>query len=111
MPRVRKIPQRLCVGCREMRPKREMIRVVRTPTGEIRLDPSGKAAGRGAYVDPRDACVTQAVRERRLAQALETEIPEDVAEALRAVLSRPPAPAEPKVIRIPAGRGRSSQRA
>lgn len=111
MPRVRKIPQRMCVGCREMRSKREMVRVVRTPSGEIRVDPTGKTAGRGAYVDPREACVTVALRERRLAQALETEIPEEIGEALRAVLTRPPARTEPKVIRIPAGRGRTGQRA
>jgi len=100
----------MCVGCREMRAKREMVRVVRTPGGEIRVDPTGKAPGRGAYVDPRDGCVTAAIRDRRLAQALETEIPAEIAEALRTALTRPAAPAEPKVIRIPAPRGRNAQR-
>ncbi len=109
-PRVRKIPQRMCVGCREMRSKREMVRVVRTPSGEVRTDPTGKAAGRGAYVDLREACVTVAIRDRRLAQALEADVPPEIGEALRALLLRPPAPAAPKVIRIPAGRGRSAQR-
>jgi hypothetical protein len=93
-----------------MRAKREMVRVVRTPGGEIQVDPTGKAAGRGAYVDPRDACVTAAIRDRRLAQALEREIPAEIAEALRAALTRPAGSAEPKVIRIPATRGRSAQR-
>lgn len=107
-PRVRRIPQRMCVGCREMRAKREMVRVVRTPAGEIRVDPTGKAAGRGAYVDPREACVTAAIRDRRLAQALEAEIPAEIADVLRALPSLP-APTEPKVIRIPAS-PRSIQR-
>ena len=93
-----------------MRAKREMVRVVRTPTGEIRVDPTGKSAGRGAYVDPREACVTAAIRDRRLAQALEVEIPPEIAEALRALPILPPAPAEPKVIRIPASPKRSAQR-
>ncbi len=100
----------MCVGCREMRAKRDMVRVVRTPHGEIRVDPTGKAPGRGAYVDPREACVTAALRDRRLAQALETEIPAEIGDALRAALTKPAAPAEPKVIRIPATRGRSAQR-
>lgn len=102
MARERRIPQRMCVGCREMRPKREMIRVVRTPAGEVRLDPTGKAAGRGAYVDPRPVCVEVALRERRLAQALETSIPDTVAAELRALPARPVAPVRPKVIRLPA---------
>jgi len=109
-PRVRKIPQRMCVGCREMRAKREMVRVVRAPGGEVRVDPTGKAAGRGAYVDLREACVSVAIRGRRLAQALEADVPAEVGEALAALLTRPRAPAEPKVIRIPATRGRSTQR-
>lgn len=109
MPRVRRIPQRMCVACRQMRPKREMVRVVRTPAGEVRLDPTGKAAGRGAYVDPVETCVDLALRERRLRQALETEIPGEVGEALRHALIKPAA-APPKVIRIPAGTGRKTRK-
>lgn len=94
----------MCVACREMRAKREMMRVVRTPSGEVRVDPTGKAAGRGAYVDPREPCVTVALRERRLAQALEVDIPGALEEELRTLLARPAAPPAPKVIRVPAGK-------
>jgi hypothetical protein len=96
----------MCVACREMRPKREMARVVRTPGGEVRLDPTGKAAGRGAYVDPREVCLDVAERQRRLQQALEVEIPAAVWDELRALLNRPGPPPPPKVIRLPAGRAR-----
>lgn len=65
-----------------MRPKREMIRIVRTPAGEIRVDPTGKLAGRGAYVCPEPDCVETGVREQRLQHALEVPIPEDVAASL-----------------------------
>ena len=92
----------MCVACRAVRPKREMVRVVRTPAGEILVDTTGKAAGRGAYVDAAPGCVDQAFRERRLQHALEAEIPERVREELTEVLSRP-TPQPPKVIRIQAG--------
>lgn len=46
----KKIPMRMCVGCREMRPKKELIRIVRSPEGEVHADPTGRAPGRGAYV-------------------------------------------------------------
>ncbi len=52
MSKVRKIPQRMCVGCREMKNKRDLIRVVRTPEGNIEIDPTGKKSGRGAYLCP-----------------------------------------------------------
>ncbi len=81
-----------------------MVRVVRTPGGEVRVDPTGKAAGRGAYVDPQESCVNAAVRQRRLQQALEAEIPDAIAEELRLLLVRPAAPRAPKVIRLPAGK-------
>ncbi len=106
MPRERRVPQRMCVACREMRPKRELARVVRTPAGEVRLDPTGKVAGRGAYVDPQENCVEVALRERRLQQALEIEIPPGVGEELRALLTRPATPPPPKVIRLAAGKVR-----
>ncbi len=96
----------MCVACREMRPKREMVRVVRTPSGEVKVDPTGKAAGRGAYVDPQETCVAVALRERRLQQALEIEMPTTIGEELHALLVRPPAPPAPKVIRMPASKAR-----
>lgn len=104
MARQRRVPQRMCVACRQMRPKRAMVRIVRTPAGEVRVDPTGKAAGRGAYVDLTAACVEEALRHRRLDHALEVPVPESVGAALRELLARP-APTPPKVIRIAAGQG------
>ena len=65
-----------------MRPKREMVRVVRTPTGDVKVDPTGKMAGRGAYVCPEPDCVDVGVKQHRLQHALEVPIPEDVAATL-----------------------------
>jgi predicted RNA-binding protein YlxR (DUF448 family) len=103
MARVKKFPQRMCVACRQMKAKREMVRVVRTPSGDVRVDPTGKAAGRGAYVDLAAECVETALRERRLEHALEAPVPPAVGEELREMLTRPRTPPKPKVIRIPAG--------
>jgi predicted RNA-binding protein YlxR (DUF448 family) len=71
-----------------MRAKRELIRLVRTPAGEIRVDTTGKVSGRGAYVCPSIECADVAVRERRLEHALETPLPDAVASELRAVAGR-----------------------
>ena len=100
MPTVKRLPQRQCVACGEMRAKRELVRVVRTPGGEIRVDPTGKLSGRGAYVCPEAACVDRALREERLARTLERAIPEEVAEGLRGALGRPASPRAPVVRRI-----------
>jgi len=88
MLRVRHIPQRLCVACRQMRPKRELIRVVRTPAREVRVDPTGKASGRGAYVCQSEACAEVAVRDGRLAHALDVSIPGVVADDLLVAIRR-----------------------
>jgi len=88
MPKVRHVPQRLCVACRQMRPKRELVRVVRTPAREVRVDPTGKASGRGAYVCPSSECAEVAVREGRLEHALEMSIPAAVADDLLAAIRR-----------------------
>ncbi len=74
----KKIPMRQCTGCREMLPKRELIRVVRSPQGEITLDFKGKSPGRGAYVCPKDACLKKALKTKALDRALETQIPEEI---------------------------------
>ena len=100
MPKERRLPQRQCVACGQMRAKRELVRVVRTPGGEIRVDPTGKLSGRGAYVCPDAACVDRALREERLARTLERAIPADVAQGLRGALARPAAPRAPVVRRI-----------
>lgn len=74
----KKIPQRQCMGCRERRAKREMIRVVRSPEGNVSLDFGGKMNGRGAYLCPNPECLKKAIRSRALDRSLETEIPEEV---------------------------------
>ena len=78
----KKIPQRQCMGCRERKNKRDMIRVVRTTEGTVSLDFSGKLNGRGAYVCPEAACLQKARKTRSLERCLEVEIPEDVYDRL-----------------------------
>jgi predicted RNA-binding protein YlxR (DUF448 family) len=68
-----------------MRPKRELLRVVRTPTGEVRVDPTGKASGRGAYVCPTPDCIEKAIGDRCLEHALEVPLPADAAGDLHAL--------------------------
>jgi hypothetical protein len=68
-----------------MRPKRDLVRVVRTPAGEIRVDATGKVSGRGAYVCPAGDCVEAAVSERRLEHALEVALPEQAIASLREI--------------------------
>lgn len=79
----KKIPMRQCLGCREMKPKKELIRVVRSPEGEISLDFKGKASGRGAYLCPEPACLKKAVRAKALERALSVSIPPEIYEKLR----------------------------
>ena len=74
----KKIPQRQCMGCRERKAKRDMIRVVRRTDGIISLDFSGKLNGRGAYVCPNPECLKKAQKTRALDRSLEAEIPEEV---------------------------------
>ncbi len=76
--KVKKIPQRKCVGCGEMKSKKELIRVVRSPEGDISLDQTGKKAGRGAYVCPDKECITKAYKGHRLEKALEKQVNDDV---------------------------------
>ena len=74
----KKIPQRQCMGCRERKEKREMIRVVRGPEGGVSLDFRGKAPGRGAYICPDMACLKKAIRSKALERSLEVTIPEEI---------------------------------
>lgn len=74
----KKIPMRQCTGCREMKPKRELIRVVRSPENEITLDFKGKAQGRGAYVCKSQECLKKAIKSRALERSLEVSIPEEI---------------------------------
>ena len=82
MQKPRKIPQRQCVGCRTMTDKRELVRIVKTPEGEIVLDTTGKKSGRGAYVCRDPQCLKKARKSRALDRMLEVSIPDEVYEAL-----------------------------
>ena len=85
----KKIPMRQCLGCREMKPKRELVRVVRSPEGEISIDHKGKKPGRGAYVCPDSACLKQALRSHALERSLDTSIPQEIYDALIAQMEVP----------------------
>ena len=78
----KKIPMRQCLGCREMKPTKELIRVVRSPEGEISLDFKGKASGRGAYVCPDPRCLKKAIKARALERAFSAQIPPEIYERL-----------------------------
>lgn len=78
----KKIPMRQCLGCREMKPKKELIRVVRSPEGNISLDFKGKASGRGAYVCPSSQCLKKAIKAKALERAFSMQIPQEIYEAL-----------------------------
>lgn len=78
----KKIPMRQCVGCREMKPKRELIRVVKSPEGEVSLDFKGKKPGRGAYLCPNPACLAHARKSRALERAFSAQLPPEVYDLL-----------------------------
>ncbi len=78
MAQVKKVPLRKCSGCGEMKPKKELIRVVRSPEGEISLDLTGRKAGRGAYVCPDANCLRAARKAKRLERSFACAIPSDV---------------------------------
>jgi predicted RNA-binding protein YlxR (DUF448 family) len=78
MTQIKKIPTRRCTSCGEHFPKNELFRVVRSPEGEITLDKSGKASGRGAYICKRAECLKKAIRSRRIEASLECKIPDEI---------------------------------
>ncbi len=91
----KKIPMRMCVGCREMKPKKELLRIVRSPEGEIALDPGGKKSGRGAYICHQESCLMRAIKQKQLERALESRIGPEVTELLRQkILMLPKVPAD-----------------
>ncbi len=73
---------RMCLGCREMKPKRELVRVIRTPEGEIKLDVTGKASGRGAYICRSAECLKQSIKTKALSRAFDTAVGDEVLQAL-----------------------------
>ena len=87
MQKPRKIPQRQCVGCREMKEKKALLRIVRTPEGQILLDGTGKKSGRGAYVCPNAGCIEKAFQSKSLERALQVKVSPETKEALLAELS------------------------
>ncbi len=82
----KKTPLRMCLGCKEMKPKRELIRVVRNNEGEISIDLIGKKPGRGAYMCKNADCLDKAIKAKRLDKAFETAIGPDVYDSLKSQL-------------------------
>ena len=80
---VKKIPERKCMGCNEKKPKKELIRVLRTPEGKVELDTTGKKSGRGAYICKSKACFDKAYKSKRLERCLEVDIPDEVYENIK----------------------------
>lgn len=74
----RKIPMRKCTGCGEMKPKKELVRVVRSPEGEVSLDLTSRKSGRGAYVCPDLTCLQKARKAKRIERSLSCQIPQEV---------------------------------
>jgi hypothetical protein len=82
MMRHRKVPIRTCVACKTKGDKKSLVRVVRMPSGEIVVDPTGKMPGRGAYLCPSPGCLRRAVKEKRLSRALRAEVAEEAVRQL-----------------------------
>ena len=85
--KIKKIPERQCLGCNEHKPKKDLLRVVRTPDGEILLDFTGKKNGRGAYICQSVACLKKARRSGRIDRSLNVSVPEEVYENMERELS------------------------
>ncbi|MDF2882459.1 MAG: hypothetical protein K0R54_3016 [Clostridiaceae bacterium] len=81
--KIKKIPQRMCNGCMEMKPKKELIRVVKNKEGEVSIDKTGKKPGRGAYICKNIECFEKAVKARRLEKNLEVKIDEELYNKLK----------------------------
>ena len=86
-PAPKKIPMRQCLGCNEHKPKTELVRILRTPEGEITLDLTGKKSGRGAYICKNPACLKKLRKNRRAETNLGVSIPEEVWDALEAQMA------------------------
>ena len=86
----KKIPMRQCVGCREMKEKKSLIRLVKPPEGPVSLDFKGKLPGRGAYVCPNGECLKRARKSRALERAFSSPMPDEVWEGLEAQMKEVP---------------------
>lgn len=78
----KKIPMRMCSGCGEMKPKRELVRVVKSPEGEISVDLTGRKSGRGAYICKNPDCLKKAKKSKRFERSFSMQIPEEIYEKL-----------------------------
>ena len=83
----RKIPMRMCIGCGEMKPKKELVRVVKDKDGNVSMDLTGKKAGRGAYLCPNPECLEKAQKARRLERAFSQQISEELYQNLKKEIS------------------------
>ena len=84
----KKIPMRKCNGCGEQKPKKELVRIVKSPNGEVSLDLTGKASGRGAYICNNADCLQKARKSHRIDKAFEIAIPDEVYEQMLAEISK-----------------------
>ena len=85
---MKKVPMRQCVGCQSMVSKRELIRVIKTSEGEIRLDATGKQNGRGAYICKKKECLEKAMKKHSLERSLKVAIPDEIYDSLKEELNR-----------------------
>jgi uncharacterized protein len=91
MIKKRKIPMRICIGCQEKMPKKELVRVVRSPEGTVELDLTGKRSGRGAYICPREDCFKKAVKGKRLEKNLQQPVSDELIAEISEALKKVPA--------------------
>lgn len=86
--KTKKIPMRMCIGCGEKKPKKELVRVVKSKEGEISLDLTGKKSGRGAYICGDLKCLQKARKSRRLEKSFSCQISDDIYDAMESELSK-----------------------
>ncbi len=84
--KIKKIPLRKCIACGQSKPKKELIRVVKNNSGEVFVDPTGKANGRGAYICPSKECFELAYKTKKISRSLDTEITEEVYDKLKDII-------------------------
>lgn len=84
----KKIPMRMCLGCREMKPKKTLMRVVHGPDGSVSADPTGRKPGRGAYVCPSRECIARALKQKQFERAFECALSEEALAALNEIMER-----------------------
>jgi len=80
---MKKVPQRTCIGCKEVKPKKELLRIVKTSDNDISIDTTGKKNGRGAYICRNEKCLEMAIKNKRLSREFEMAIPAEIYDKLR----------------------------